>query len=90
MPTKFGDATVPFGKHKGRVLNELSFRYIDWLITQWEDGEDWTTRYPEFFDTLTEYLNEPNIQREREAEHGTVQGSQRGGDWDTDDEDEES
>jgi len=66
MPTQFGNTIIPFGKHKGEQLNDIDFGYIDYLLRQFESEEDWTTRYSEFFEALMEYVNEPNIRRERD------------------------
>jgi uncharacterized protein (DUF3820 family) len=45
--------TIPFGQHKGKPLDEVPVRYLDWLI-----GQDWMDGKPTLKRAIEEHLKE--------------------------------
>ena len=54
---------MPFGKFKGKPLDECDLPYLDWLI-----GQGWVKEPLKA--KVQEYLNRPAIKRELERELG--------------------
>ena len=48
---------MPFGKHRGKALNDVPLDYLDWLL-------DSQTLYPETRNAIKAYLEQPEIARE--------------------------
>jgi uncharacterized protein (DUF3820 family) len=62
------DVVMPFGKYKGRDLDDIAgsdegLRYIDWLV-----GEDWLSG--RLREAVEAYLSDPAIQKDLECNHG--------------------
>jgi uncharacterized protein (DUF3820 family) len=57
------DFVMPFGKYKGKKLDEIPLTYLDWLLGKVE-------LYPETKRAIKEYLTDPVIARELEQELG--------------------
>jgi uncharacterized protein (DUF3820 family) len=60
--TDHGETIIPFGKHKGRTIDDIAgdndgLRYLDWLR-----GQDWLFR--DIREALDGYLDDPAIARE--------------------------
>ena len=43
------EITMPFGEHKGKSIEEVPAKYLDWLR-----GEEWVARYP----LIVQYLQD--------------------------------
>mgnify|MGYP001560632121 CR=1 FL=1 len=57
---------MPFGKHKGKSLDDIDTGYLDWLI-----GEEWVEKkFPVLYHAICEYLKNPAVERELEDEMG--------------------
>ena len=51
------EITIPFGKHKGKELNEVPLLYLDWMRGIELQEND-------FKAALNSYLSDPSIERE--------------------------
>ncbi len=49
---RFRDTSVPWGKHRGQLVDEVPLEYLCWLV----DANDWK-------DELRRYLDNEQIQR---------------------------
>jgi len=62
-PTKITSGflfTIPFGMHKGKTINEVPLKYLDWLLTS--DLNMYGKQ------CIKHYLSDPTIKRELEKE----------------------
>lgn len=64
MSTYPGSYPLPFGKHKGKPLDEVPLNYLDWLAGR--DLEEWKPLH----EALHAYLGDPAIQRLLKEEIG--------------------
>lgn len=55
------DFMMSFGKYQGKRLDEIPLVYLDWLV-----GREWLNGL--IRDIIIEYLSDPVIKRELEAE----------------------
>lgn len=52
---------IPFGKHKGKPLDQVPLRYLDWLLSQ-----EWL--FADLKQKITKYLKDPAIAQELQRE----------------------
>lgn len=65
--SKLDDVIIPFGKHKGKRLDDTPLLYLEWL------GGQKPTHHYLFFRLLQAYLKEPVIVRELEKEEDKLE-----------------
>lgn len=59
------NTVVPFGKHKGRTLNDVASSTAGLLYLDKQRAREWVRdTHPEFSQALEAYLSEPGVSRE--------------------------
>ena len=59
------DTIIPFGKHKGRTLNDVASSTGGLLYLDKQRGRDWVREnHPDLIVALEAYLSEPGVSRE--------------------------
>lgn len=67
MPSRilFGDVRIPFGStYRGVKLKDVPLKYLDWCMREFEEGSNWTLKYPDFQKDFIEFWQQPQIQEE--------------------------
>lgn len=58
---ELSDVVMPFGKHRGKKLDDVPLKYLDWLI-----GQKWL--HGDLRECIEQYLEFPVIAQELEKE----------------------
>lgn len=64
MKTEIRNYKMPFGKFKGRPLEEVPLKYLDWLIGE----KNLSAQMPITYKHISKYLEDPVIKRELETQ----------------------
>lgn len=59
------ETVIPFGKHKGRTLDDVASSTAGLLYLDKQRGRDWVREnHPDLMQALDTYLSEPGVSRE--------------------------